>query len=55
MLKAEALTRVRPDLEGQHGMSLRTLLADLDLAEVAAVGDEARDIDTWTDLRDLDA
>ena len=55
VLKADALTRVRPDLEGQHGMSLRTLLADLDLADVAAVGDEARDIDTWADLRDLDA
>ena len=50
---ADALARVRPDLEGQHGMALRTLLAPLDLAEVAAVGDEARDIDTWTDLRDL--
>ena len=49
-----ALGRVRPDLEGQHGMSLRALLADLDLAAVAPVGDEARDIDTWADLRDLD-
>jgi CTP:molybdopterin cytidylyltransferase MocA len=54
VLTTEALRRVRPDLEGQHGMSLRRLLADLDLAEVAAVGDEARDIDTWADLRDLD-
>jgi molybdopterin-guanine dinucleotide biosynthesis protein A len=53
VLRADALSRVRPDLEGQHGMALRTLLADLDLAEVAAVGDEARDIDTWADLRDL--
>jgi molybdopterin-guanine dinucleotide biosynthesis protein A len=55
VLRADALSRVRPDLEGQHGMSLRTLLADLDLAEVAAIGEEARDIDTWADLRDLDA
>lgn len=55
VLTAEALGRVRPDLEGQHGMSLRSLLADLDLAEVAAIGDEARDIDTWADLRDLGA
>jgi molybdopterin-guanine dinucleotide biosynthesis protein A len=53
VLRADALRRVRPDLEGQHGMALRTLLADLELAEVAAVGDEARDIDTWADLRDL--
>jgi molybdopterin-guanine dinucleotide biosynthesis protein A len=55
VLTAEALARVRPDLEGQHGMSLRSLLAELDLAEVAAIGDESRDIDTWADLRDLDA
>ena len=54
VLAADALTRVRPDLEGQHGMSLRSLLSDLDLAEVGALGEEARDIDTWADLRDLD-
>ena len=54
VLVADALTRVRPDLEGQHGMALHRLLAGLDLAEVAAVDDEARDIDTWADLRDLD-
>jgi CTP:molybdopterin cytidylyltransferase MocA len=55
VLTTQALTRVRPDLEGQHGMSMRSLLADLDLAEVPAIGEEARDIDTWADLRDLDA
>ncbi|EON25660.1 MULTISPECIES: molybdenum cofactor guanylyltransferase [Nocardioides] len=54
VVTAEALRRVRPDLEGQHGMALHRLLADLDLAEVAAVSDEGRDIDTWADLRDLD-
>lgn len=54
VLDAGALNAVRPDLEEQHGMSLRALLADLDLAAVAAVGEEARDIDTWADLRDLD-
>jgi molybdopterin-guanine dinucleotide biosynthesis protein A len=53
VLRADALQRVRPDLEGQHNMPLHRLLADLDLAEVAAVGDEAQDIDTWADLRDL--
>lgn len=53
VLSTDALGRVRPDLEGQHGMALHRLLADLDLAPVAAVGDEARDIDTWADLRDL--
>ena len=31
----------------------RTLLADLDLAEVPAVDEEHRDVDTWADLRDL--
>lgn len=54
VLDSTALRRVRPDLEGQHGMPLRTLLADLDLAAVEPIGDEARDIDTWADLRDLD-
>jgi hypothetical protein len=35
-------------------MALHRLLGPLDLAEVAATGDEAVDIDSWTDLRDLD-
>lgn len=53
VLDARRLAAVRPDLEGQHGMPLHRLLAPLDLAEVAAVGDEALDVDTWSDLRDL--
>lgn len=36
-----------------HGHSVRGLLAPLDLAEVAAVGDEARGVDRWEDLREL--
>ncbi len=52
-LRRDRLRAVRPDLEGQHGMAVRALLADLDLAEVAAVDDEHRDVDTWADLRDL--
>ena len=52
-LRRDRLDAVRPDLEGQHGMSMRALLADLDLADVAAVADEHRDVDTWADLRDL--
>ena len=36
-----------------QGMSMHALLADLDLAELAAVDDEARDVDTWADVRDL--
>ena len=53
VLDAAALARVRPGLEAQHGMALHRLLATLDLAEVPAIGDEAVDIDSWSDLRDL--
>ncbi|WP_372728897.1 molybdenum cofactor guanylyltransferase [Nocardioides sp.] len=53
VLDLARLDAVRPDLEVQHGMAMRALLADLDLADVPAEGDEARDVDTWTDLRDL--
>lgn len=53
VLDVRRLDAVRPDLESQHGMALRTLLADLDLAEVPPEGDEGRDIDTWADLREL--
>lgn len=53
VLDADRLARVRPDLEGQHGMALHRLLAPLRLAEVPAAGDEAVDIDSWSDLRDL--
>jgi molybdopterin-guanine dinucleotide biosynthesis protein A len=53
VLDAARLAGVRPDLEGQHGMALHRLLAPLDLAEVSSAGDEAVDIDTWSDLRDL--
>jgi len=49
----EALDGVRPGHEAQHGAALQPLLARLELAEVASVGDEHRDVDTWTDLRDL--
>ncbi|GAA3664527.1 hypothetical protein GCM10022237_25770 [Nocardioides ginsengisoli] len=52
VVETARLDAVRPDLEGQHGMSVRALLADVDLVEVTPRGDEGRDIDTWTDLRD---
>jgi molybdopterin-guanine dinucleotide biosynthesis protein A len=48
-----ALSRVRADLRDANGLSMRRLVGGMRLAEVAAVGDEARDVDTWTDLRDL--
>lgn len=54
VLDAARLAAVRPDPEHQHGMSMRTLLGGLDLAAVPADGGEHRDIDTWSDLRDLD-
>lgn len=53
VLDAERLAAVRPDLEGQHGMPLHRLLAPLHLAQVAPAGDEAVDVDSWADLRDL--
>lgn len=53
VLDAARLDDVRPDLEAQHSMALHRLLAPLDLANVAASGDEAVDIDSWADLRDL--
>lgn len=54
VVSTDRLDAVRPDREGQHDMALRTLFEPLDLAEVAPVGNEHRDIDSWTDLRDLD-
>jgi len=53
VVETARLDAVRPDHEGQHGLSMRALLAPLDLVDVAPVGEEARDIDTWTDLRDV--
>ncbi|MCW2842194.1 MAG: molybdopterin-guanine dinucleotide biosynthesis protein [Nocardioides sp.] len=53
VLDVGRLDAVRPDHEAQHGMALHRLLSGLDLALVAPEGDEARDVDTWADLRDL--
>lgn len=53
VLETAAVQRVRPDHEGQHGMPLRVFLDPLDVADVAAVADEHKDIDTWADLRDI--
>lgn len=51
VVASDALARVRPDLEHQHGMAIRALLADLDLAEVTGNPRETRDVDTWDDVR----
>lgn len=52
--RRSALTSARPaDPEQQHGLPVRRLVGLLRLVEVPAVGDEARDMDTWKDWREL--
>jgi molybdopterin-guanine dinucleotide biosynthesis protein A len=52
--RCSALHAARPaDRQDEPGLSVRRLLAPLDLVEVAAVGQEALDVDTWQDLRAL--
>lgn len=49
-----AIARSRPENpEHQHGLSMRRLLAPLELTEVPATGAEAQDVDTWRDLQTL--
>ncbi len=49
-----ALAAARPaNREDEHGLPVRRLVGDLHLVDVPAVGDEARDVDTWEALRDL--
>jgi molybdopterin-guanine dinucleotide biosynthesis protein A len=38
-----------------HGLAMRDLVAGLDLATVAEIGEESRDLDTWADLAELRA
>jgi molybdopterin-guanine dinucleotide biosynthesis protein A len=47
------LAEVEPDFEARHGHPVSTLLDALDLVAVPALGREHRDVDSWTDLRDL--
>jgi molybdopterin-guanine dinucleotide biosynthesis protein A len=50
-----ALAAARPvNGADEHGLPVRRLVGDLHLVDVPAVGDEARDVDTWESLRDLD-
>ena len=53
VLDVRRLAQVRPGPAEQHGMALHRLLSRLDLVLVPAIGDEAVDIDSWADLRDL--
>lgn len=48
---ATRLRELAPD--DAHGASVRAVVDRLDLAEVEAVGLEARDVDTWADVRQL--
>lgn len=53
VLDVERLESVRPAYGEEFGLPMKKLTADLDLVEVPAIGDEARDVDGWSDLRDL--
>ncbi|MEZ0577311.1 molybdenum cofactor guanylyltransferase [Nocardioides sp. MH1] len=53
VVASAALDRVRPDHEAQHGHALWPMLDQLDVVVVPAHAREHRDVDTWTDLRDL--
>lgn len=48
-----AIERNRPPRQDEYGLPMRRLLDGLRLAEVPAIGQEARDVDTWDDLREL--
>jgi molybdopterin-guanine dinucleotide biosynthesis protein A len=50
VIATTALDRVRPPAEATSGLPMHRLLDPLDLVEVAAVGTEGSDIDTWADL-----
>ena len=39
--------------EDEHGLPVHRLVGALELVEVAAVADEAHDVDTWADLQEL--
>lgn len=52
--RRRALAAARPPRRGEeHGLSLRRLVGRLRLEQVKSVGLEARDVDSWEDLRDL--
>lgn len=53
--RTASLQSARPaDREQEHGLAVRRLIGPLRLAEVPVVGNEAHDIDSWTDLHILD-
>lgn len=46
-------TMTWPSPEQAHGMPVHRFLQPYELAEVPAIGAEARDVDTWRDVEDL--
>lgn len=53
VLDRTRLDAVAPAAEDRHGHPVHRMLARLDLVDVAPLGEEHRDVDTWSDLRDL--
>lgn len=55
VLDVARVSAVAPAPAERHGLPVHRLLGRLSLAEVDADTDEARDIDYWSDLHDLDS
>jgi molybdopterin-guanine dinucleotide biosynthesis protein A len=53
LYRSAALREAAPPPENRTGLAVRRLVADLRLAEVPTVGNEADDVDTWDDLTRL--
>ena len=51
--RTAALLEAAPPYEDRHGLPVHRLVGGLDLAEVAALPGEARDVDSWDDLTQL--
>ena len=52
--RVSSLQAARPAArEDEHGLPMRRLVGTLRLVDVPAVGDEARDVDSWSDLQQL--
>lgn len=52
--RTTALQAARPaSREDEHGLPMHRLVGGLRVVEVPAIGAEARDVDTWADVREL--
>lgn len=52
--RVAALQAARPTArEDEHGLAMHRLVGGLRVAEVPAIGAEARDVDTWDEVRSL--